>query len=292
MKMAMLKQEYLAIYEQLIQSPANLEDLDNRNSDLVLRLNVLLEAAHKDGAYSENIFIGTIPISTINAQAVKVQSGFLLLINEGLMIFALQTAVLVASLAPADSKGAIIPPDIDVARARHIFREWVLALVNNNAKSELDFLPSRSRLDFARFLFASLVDFVIAHELSHVLCKHLEQEEPLKPREGLKNLEHYYKSWQQEMEADLVGMKLVKKIYCGQVREESMYLGPALFFEIEDAIIEISTGQRATAISSHPDSAARRAAIITNTHSDGFLVRVPRVDYVVEIMNELRRSYG
>jgi hypothetical protein len=295
MAMERLKQEYLKLYHLMSEKPIDLKDLDNRNSDFASKLDSLLEASNSKTDFSSIIFIGVFPLNTLNAQALKVESGFLILIHLGLMKFALQTAALIGGVVMAESRGAVVPQEIGMAQASTLFRKWTLALVKGivDDETQLDFYPARTRFNFVHFLFASLMDFVVAHELSHVLCGHFDEEEVVNPDKIARKRIHYYtRSWQQELEADRVAMELVKKIYHKQVSEESMYLGPALFFEIVDAVSEVAVEQSAEGLSSHPPAEARRSAIITNTHSDGFFAKVPRVDSLVETIREIRGYHG
>ena len=288
---SLLKQEYLTLYEQFAEKPISFKNIDGTNGDLNQRLDLLLKSldTSKDIA-STKIFIGVFPLQTFNAQAVKVESGFLILVNTGLMLFALQISALIASLVKAEAGGKEVPQDIKIREASRIFWEWAQALIENKEKDRLEFYPSEARLNFTHFLFASLVDFVIAHELGHILYDHFNDSGVI-TKDGIsEHIKYYHRSWQQEFEADRFAIDLVKKIYHGEVHEESMYLGPALCFEIVETISEITVDTNKLDL--HPTSEARRSAIITNTHSAGFYVRVPLVDNLVEIMSELRKDYG
>ena len=286
-----LKRDYLALYEQLSPKSIDLQNLDGTNKDLEQRLELLLQAsATLKYDPLPTIFVGIFPIRSLNAQAVKVESGFLLLVNEGLMLSALQISIIVASLASVESKGEVLPTDIDIDQAKKLFKDWVLALITEETKTQLDFrLVSARRYDLAHGLFATLVDFVIAHELSHVLSRHFDDVIAFHPDQVNKHIEAYTHSWQQEFEADQVAIELVKRIYHDQVPEESMYLGAALFFELTEAIADMSTGFRdQLGLRLHPPAAARRSNLITSTHSKLYQAQLPFVDHILDIVSQLR----
>jgi tetratricopeptide (TPR) repeat protein len=281
-----IKQEYLSLFARYSKTAPNLQDLDGTNHELEQHLDAMVAASPE--TQFPNLFIGVFPICSFNAQVLKADSGFLLLVNQSLMLFALQVSALVASFVQAESRGKRVPPEIALPRAAGIFQSWLVALMTGVGKEKLEHTPSGTRLSFTNFLFASLMDFVVAHELSHILCGHFDEMEKYQLLKTPGEINYYTLSQQQEFDADLAAIRIVKALYAGQVTEESMYMGATLFFEIVDALAALGVGTTPHNYPTHPPAAARRSAVITNTYSQGFLARLPRVDNLVDCIHQFR----
>ncbi|MAU11681.1 MAG: hypothetical protein CL607_17785 [Anaerolineaceae bacterium] len=105
-----LKEVYISLYRALNPGFLDLDQLDKTNEDLFQRLNLLIQASREipEVNVPSQVLIGTLPLQTFNAQAVKHEAGFLILINHSLMIFSLQIASLVAGLMEATSNGKTV----------------------------------------------------------------------------------------------------------------------------------------------------------------------------------------
>lgn len=261
------------------------------NGDLNTRLAVLMAASRAGGEFAlDRVLAGVHPSHSFNAQAVRVESGFLLLVNIALMNFALQVAFIVGGLIPSTFRGRVLPCEITTETARILLRRKARSLITREDVGEIEFIPSEQRFPFAQFLFTTLVDFVLSHELAHVVCGHFDQEKIVNPRNLSPRLQYYVRSWEQELEADITAMKTIQAVHNKSLDSDAVYCGPVLFFELVSVIERIANGnnieKKGLQLVSHPSAGARRSAIITNTA--GFYGKHKIIDQLVATIATIR----
>ena len=266
---------------------------DNSARGLTPTLNMLAFEIESDlgaagFALKDEVFVGEFPTGSFNAQAVAVPGGVLILINTGLMGMVHKlTKIMALSFGFADLSSE--------TRMRETFEAWsdysenqitemlaevVLAyLVGGNVYSARR-LPALGGLKgFVRAGICSECErFVIAHEYAHALLGHLDGYQPPKGINGSAGeLQVIAKSWEQELEADVVAMQLM--LTTGMPRlmfgsgprlvdhplkalvMQSVAAGALLFFAIDDLIQRVAEAlydlDRPSVVSDHPPSATR-----------------------------------
>jgi hypothetical protein len=216
-------------------------------------------------------------------------------ITTGLLEAVFDAAAVIAAALPAESGGRPLAQQLSLDDAYDQLKQLAQAVINGDPAPET-FRPEGRRLDLSYVLAGSTLDFVIAHELQHVLLGHTDRtlaEAALGQTAG--KIRIY--SWAEEMAADTAGLAGILDVRHGARPAQAAYFGPALFFELEacsdtqrDAFREGADAVEADAArySSHPPPQARRSALILATHPDGMRARLPDVDMIVELVSAAR----
>lgn len=153
------------------------------------------------------VFAGEFPTGSINAQAVKVDDGFLVLINSGLLVVIRQvTEFLVAG-----------DPDSGIdSEANRRTIDGVVAVLEAYLRFGDPFLGPRPmsggmKMLLVHFLGRACEMFVVAHEYGHVIAGHFDDEvmrlEQINTLVGPTSV--IKKDWNQEFEADIVAHKIL-----------------------------------------------------------------------------------
>jgi len=289
-----LKDEYLRLYKRAFGGNVDRSALEKKNRELNVSLRRLIKAAKPSMIPDTKIYIGTLPINTINAQVRIADSGILLLVHDGLLPCAFGTGLLLGGLLPLSFQGKILEPDIKLTDARQTFREMVIAfLKRQRIVYNGSFVRPNLRQEFGYLVCTSIMWFVVAHELAHVLCDHLQRKKTKRTMIGTFSVESYVTSWQYEMEADQTAIRILRKLHGDNVAADTIYLGPLVLFELLESLShtasELHLGKKSF-ISTHPPPKARRSAIIQDTYSPGKIPQTPFLDIVVHTMEQLRRQ--
>jgi hypothetical protein len=159
------------------------------------------------GSRKVDVFAGEFPTGSINAQAVKVDSGFLLLINSGLLIMVQQVVEY------------LIQGDPDNAKDREVNAtaiDGVVAVLEAYLRFGDPFFGPKpmsggGMMILRHVLVHATQVFVVAHEYGHVIGGHLDGQlmrlEQLTTRVGTINV--IKKDWIQEFEADVIAHKIL-----------------------------------------------------------------------------------
>ena len=283
-----LEDSYIDLYYRAGGKGVEAEQLREHNKHLTMTLDKLLSVADTYNENHKRIFIGIFPTYMVNAQAIRVALGFLVLVHSGLLSFAAKTATIVGKIVPAADP---TPPEIDIKEARKEFQAISLSFLSGLPSDVHLSAPQEPRRWLSEFLYSSLVDFVIAHELAHIICGHFDGCDTSEAEDKVNPLDFPRTSWQQEMEADLIAMRMIQNLYGDQVREELKYLGSVLFFGLIESMSatanRLHKRGKAPDFRSHPPAIARRSAMISDTHQHGFLARLPEVEMLVETLKSL-----
>jgi hypothetical protein len=190
----------------------------NYNHHIIRELSSEVIEAIKRSQYCQRfgklaVYAGEFPTGDINALATRVPSGFLALINIGLVRFIESTVLLyIVSHRQADPLGGEIL-DRDVLTLMRAILLTYLAQTEP-IKTEVD--TSKFRCNLTQAVLYSLfknscLRFVLAHEFGHILAGHLDQPILLqqKIRTPVGRIEVVPKSWKQEYEADAIAIELL-----------------------------------------------------------------------------------
>ena len=288
---------YAEFYRHFYKDKPAADYLNNVNNDLKQRLDTIRAVSSTVTEFKDPIFIGVAPTYAFNASARNTGSGFLVLVHETLMHFVLQLSILMAGLVNAEAQGAKLQPVWNLSEAKKFFFELINSfLIDQKFEIPLRIGLKGGREHFIHFLFASTLDFIIAHELGHIVEGHCSKES--KALKIPSDFDSFYSqswaySWQQELKADLFAMSIIKELYRDKVSDESTYFGAIIFFElaatINDALVKTGRLDSTDAIRTHPPSRARRSIVISETHPDAQLAILPRVNELVDLITKLRR---
>ena len=154
-----------------------------------------------------DVFVGEFPTGLINARVVKADSGFIVLINSGLLVSIEQIVEFLVAGDPDD-------PANDVANRTTI--DGVVEVLKTYLRfGDPFFGPKPLSGGLTMFLVHALSQacraFVVAHEYGHVIAGHFEgramQLEQLETNDG--TISVIKKEWKQELEADTIAHKIV-----------------------------------------------------------------------------------
>jgi hypothetical protein len=154
-----------------------------------------------------NVFAGEFPTGVINAQAVRVDGGFLVLLNSGLLVAIKQATEFLVAGDPDH-------PEDRSANADTI--EGIVAVLDAYVRLGDPFLGPRPMTGGLTMLLRHALGqaargFVVAHEYAHVIAGHFDDRDA--PLEQLATsvgpIGVVRKDWREELEADAVAHKIL-----------------------------------------------------------------------------------
>ncbi len=248
----------------------------------------------KEFSYNINEWpvIGTLNTQEVNACSILVPSGgYLVVLEDGLFTFMNLLAKVVASAMPLEGmerikkiegteeiEGIEIIYSLRKEEIRKIidfdknilirFQEVLFAyIINGNPNSSPQYLPSESIGILSDVIRDSAELFVIGHEYGHILKDHFNVG-ITKKMIGKENVDAISRNWEQEFEADKVGLQLM--ILSMQTKHKTdltmSYCGADFFFScidiVEKSISILREGKVIDQISeTHPPTELRREHI-------------------------------
>src|SRR5262249_48740279 len=147
-------------------------------------------------------------------------------VTSGLLEVIFGAAAVIAAALRAESGGRELAQQLSIEDAYEQLKQLARAVITGDPAPET-FRPEGRRLDLSYVLAGSTLDFVIAHELQHVLLGHADRTlgEAAKGRTAGK-IRIY--SWADEMAADAAGLKRILDVRHGGRPAQAAYFGPAL----------------------------------------------------------------
>jgi len=154
-----------------------------------------------------DVFFGEFPTGSINAQVVKTDSGFLVLINSGLLVSIKQIVEFLVMGDPDDTTNEV---------ANRTTIDGVVAVLQAYLRYGDPFFgpkPLSGGLEMLLIhaLTRACQAFVVAHEFGHMIAGHFEgkttQLEQLETNAG--TISVIKKEWKQELEADVIAHKII-----------------------------------------------------------------------------------
>lgn len=263
-----------------------------KESDMINdELQKLLEIVPKkhQQLFKNRIFVGEFPTGDFNAHAVRVPegSGYVILVNVGLIMFIYAVAEIIFSqiefgTVKYNNNGKPIVDkvlgtrEISYEEAGVYFQDTIQRYVNlkrYDPSKEKIIVKGGAKLVLLSKLGSAAVNFVLAHELGHLLLGHLDSEQTrlvTVPGIGIK-VPVISKSWENEFKADLIGgflfvKNLLNKVDDGFTGPDSKNSigGPFLFFEL---LRLIEKAQGLAKYTSHPPTKQRYEALETHLMS-------------------------
>ena len=230
------------------------------------------------------VLVGEFPTGSFNAQAVRMNHGVLLLINTGLMTLFYQCAMLVMrsfAIRIDDDNTAATRARVDptlshdelvASMTQAVIAYLVTGRSTNASRGETNTGVSGA---LGGYLARSADKFVIGHELGHAVAGHLSTAKSVRRATGTGDfaLDTIPKSWEQEIEADVYGIRFLippsKMTITTQAELQHLSLvlsGAYLFFGLDhffaDLDVKLKLSGRATVLESdHPPSEVRAEAV-------------------------------
>jgi hypothetical protein len=261
-----LEDRYFEIYRRCWGEPK--DSLSETNRGLRERLEALTRAAHCLGHDPiPAMYVGEAPTNQVQAEVFAVEGGYLILLHEALLLFAFQAIGLISAVLNLTFKGKIEPPSMPFDEAKVLFNN-LITYFTSGGDLKLVWPVTSYRESFAFGLCERFVDFVIAHEVAHVLCGHFTAPTGSINQKRIKPLRFDKLSIENEFEADVTAVRLVKQLnkeFRAPLSEVSLYLAPILFFELRFALRQRGNRHR---ITTHPHPTVRQSYIIASTAED------------------------
>lgn len=224
----------------------------------------------------KTILAGSTPSRSFNACAIKTEFGYLVLVNEGLLSICLFASFLIAGFSRCTFRGKIFEPTYSPEEASGQWHLYVDRIkhggdpgIHGDPTLLLRRLPA-PREGYWTALYSSTIDFVIAHELAHIACGHLDKAvDASKPGWSC--------SWENELEADRVavaaqaqareadGLKVRSGIYGTLLFELFDYFRYGLTYygrDVDGEEFPVITMSAAN-VDRHPHASLRRSAALS-----------------------------
>ena len=153
----------------------------------------------------ERYYISTFPTKSVNAFIKKSESGFLILLDIGLLDFLSQYTQLLFSLF---AKISIERLD----ESAQMIAELALCYLTDTPVSEIrDRMPRTLGMSaqIQHDHYHNCMKFIIAHEIGHALGNHFDDSELVPKYTPNGDIEILNMSWAHEYEADIIGLKIL-----------------------------------------------------------------------------------
>jgi len=154
-----------------------------------------------------DVFVGEFPTGRINAEAVRVDGGYLVLVDSGALVVIQQVAEFLVDGDPDH------PDDREANRGTV---DGIVDVLDAYLEHGDPFFGPRPLTGGLQSLLKlhlreATQRFIVAHEYAHILAGHFNQNqgavEPVETRAGVTDT--LRKEWAQELEADTIGYKLL-----------------------------------------------------------------------------------
>lgn len=241
--------------------------MPSKTQEIERSLNEALDAFANNDALEhvrKRLRVQYISQSEFNARVRQERGLYVVKMYDGLLNMIAATAVLLIDRIELKVPRGTIGPIYTIDESNHLYEEYFKKIVSDQQSTNIiyDILADEKR-EHAMAIHALACDFVLAHELGHVLNGHLEQMYTGEPR----TYEEYLASWESEFQADTTAINLLKYAHRGQ-DDFVIYIGAVVFFEVCDSLRRWNakrSGRGLSYLSTHPPSRARRAELFRRT---------------------------
>lgn len=225
--------------------------------------------------------LGTLPTGRVNAMAIAIPNNeYLVVFENQLFIFALLISKVVARAIPfremINGQSLFSTDEADIERNINEnpvivqrFMELISAyLILGHPGAAPQYILEEPYMRFSSILRDSMELFVMGHEYGHILSGHLSADQLPAHLLGEESVNEIARSWQQELEADAVGLQLlIPAMQKKRGMDLSLsYWGADLFFSCNEVLERgasiLNTGQPdQRRIGSHPHAELRRQSL-------------------------------
>jgi hypothetical protein len=241
--------------------------LDEQVTELSAEVERDIKSANQ--TLTHQIFAAEFPTGSFNAQVVPSESGLLVLINNGLMMFIYQTLKVMVYSA-FDERLAFESNRDSSKWANSALAEIILAYLIFRDPRFAKRLPAPGGLK--AMLIGDFVNpcekFAVAHEYGHILGNHLELASKFALSTSVGDLEAIQKNWLQEYEADVIGASIMLQSAPKPINDDNDFMalkfivgGPLIFFTLDNlitqSISQLRKNVKFNAITDHPPSHLR-----------------------------------
>jgi hypothetical protein len=240
---------------------------------------VLQALPAQTGLRDATIFIGEIPDPTFNAGVRPFgRDRYLLLVQTGLELFLYRTSLaMIGSMRRRIGQPAanqiVIEPEIGMDEARSIVSRNVEALFRGKHEAPT-ILKSDAALAIAANYAYALQQFVIAHEIGHILQSVRPYEDPSgKSRKRPLTANSYLKyPWNQELTADAFGSTICHELittvaskgYMLQdLAQDVFFEAPYIIFTLMEALDKIAAAKGIRGWRTHPPAQLRKQKLLS-----------------------------
>jgi len=186
------------------------------------------------------MFVGEFPIYEMNGCVIPLPGGKLILVNSGLAFLLHHASQAIAAYRVSnqvagggswptsgfDKQGA----EITTGRLANVIIPYVF--LGFRARPDGPVVPGLFQYLVSALVFQGALDFVVAHEVGHVVKGHLTAKQS---------------SWDQEFEADEIGLKLACDTqdlqgttpWLAELIRETRYAGPILFLRLSALLDDV-----------------------------------------------------
>ena len=179
---------------------------------------------------------GALYLWDLNAEALRAANeGWLLVINQGLMLFVYNVARVVASqLEPRDDGQPAVTEAEAYRELERVYESYLISGLPSGG----DVALTRQQYAFANSLTIATEHFVLYHELGHHVAGDLDNSDVLHLAIGDVQVTAAPVSWDREYRADQFGLDSIVALGDGMVTVETMmaYAGAEFLFEIMDVL--------------------------------------------------------
>jgi len=245
---------------------------------LNLRTNDVRRGMERLGRAWPAVHVDLFPTGDLNAMSMPVPGGHLVLVNTGLMnlVFnVLKIHVLSQRIGPTNQDGALVTE----SQVRLLLAEALNAYIYGAGSWMTWSTPPLQgrRSELIASTLALCEDFVLAHEIGHVLAgDRLEATYMSAPAEApVPGLDIPLADHQAELAADHTGAEIVMAAFgvdasLGPMDERSLWAGLLFFFLVDDAVRSTqghldtpTVKRRSGAVTTHPPAGQRREQLVT-----------------------------
>jgi hypothetical protein len=281
-------------------------------------LDSLSEEIHKSANRSQNsipaeTFAGVLPTGAFNAQATAAGGGYLILVNDGLLMFVHQVTKIMAfalRFHDFDNAGRLIEhPEMGFAthtldEIRAALSEVVYAYLAFEYSAAASRFPAQGGI---RGMVASLLRwfvelFAVAHEYGHLIGGHVSPEWTKRLEVAGSDVDVLAKKRTDEFEADHLGAQLLigaSGVASNPALSMSAVAGPLIFFELDSLITRVQLdvfGSDRRVVIDHPPSNERaeslRPLFEETFGSDAFGLADPAVYWIRETSDDVVSRIG
>ena len=231
------------------------------------------------GIHDTAIYIGEIPDPVFNAGVRDFgEERFLIGIQSGLELFLYRIAVVVAGsmrlrIGPSGPEQTVLEPEIEMETARSIVTRNIRAVFRGNHEKP-PILKSESTLGLAAKYAYALQQFVIAHEIGHILqsVRPYANSSGTERKPALKDKTDLQQPWNKELVADALAQKVCHELVDTVASKGHMdtdlaakllFEAPYIIFGLMEAMDAIAKASGIGDWKTHPPAELRKSKLLS-----------------------------